>query len=288
MFFSRWVFAVAFSLTFLPAVGEAQEQTNGEQGQAEAKQSPSNGSPFAVPVEIVENEADAKARARREAEIRQHDIDDLIAQQGVNAATQAMRDYAYLQTWFVGLGTLLLVGTLFLTVQATNAANAANQIARYEQRPWLTLKATNFSIHQFNDGTPAVRFEFDAKNVGNSPAKIISWGFALFIDDKDAARSEILNSAVSDDPRWILPKRFQDIGLLEPMGARGQVLAREGQLYGILFLVRYTDARGNAKFSTENTALLKRETSGNAGSYTLRLGNYGEGEGSQSSEERYT
>jgi hypothetical protein len=296
------VLVLALVLILSAHSGQAQEQDENGQRAAEDEQSQPQILPFRVPVEIIESDASAGARQRLEGETKEREIRDLAAQEGMNRATQAMNDatqrmaqYAFWSTLIVAIGTPLLVWNLLeirranrAAFGATKAANDANLISRHEQRPWLTLRATSFSIHQFDDGTPAIKFGFDVNNVGKSPAKILDWGFTIFIDDKDAARSEILSSAIKGTPSWVLPERVQDLGRLEPTGNRATVLARESQFYSILFLVRYTDAGGDAEFETENIAALKRQASDAAGSYTLRLGNFGQGDDSQSSEERYT
>ena len=165
MSFRTWLFAVTIGL--IASLGQAQEQAGGEQGQSAAQENPAQ--PFPVPllVDIIEDEATAEARNRSEEESRQREIEDLIAQQGMNAATQSieaatkdMRDYSLYSTLFVGIGTVLLFVTLWITWQANRVARdavnqggkatfaafeavetakEANKIMREDQRGWAKV-----------------------------------------------------------------------------------------------------------------------------------------------------
>ncbi|ODS01639.1 hypothetical protein AUC69_05030 [Methyloceanibacter superfactus] len=151
--------ALALGLIFLAGLGKAQEQAQDEQGQVQTEQKPAQTLPIPLPVDIIEDEATANSRKSREAESRQHEIDDLAAQQGMNAATQAMNeatqrmaDYSLYSTVLVGVGTILLFVTLWLTRQANRAAIAAathaetaNEIIRAGQRPWLSIETPKIS-----------------------------------------------------------------------------------------------------------------------------------------------
>lgn len=52
------------------------------------------------------------------------------ATQAMNKATEDMRDYALYSTVLLGVGTVLLIGTLLLTLQANNAAVAGSAAAQ--------------------------------------------------------------------------------------------------------------------------------------------------------------
>lgn len=158
-----WVAAVAFGLVGIVQSGQAQEETDNEQGQARQQERPAHSYPLPFPIEIIEDQTDADARKRREAEARQREIDDLIAQQGMNEATRAMnkatqemRDYAYAQTWLVGIGTVLLFGTLWFAWQGNKAAfravNTTKDIGDKQLRAYVhvgvnvTSRADHFEI----------------------------------------------------------------------------------------------------------------------------------------------
>lgn len=159
-----WLLVVAAGC-LIPLSGQAQEQGKPTQGDAQAEQQPSQPLPIPFPVDVVEDETTAEARERSEAEARQREIDDLIAQQGINEATRAMnnatqdmRDYANVQTALVGVGTVLLFITLWLTWQANRAAVKSVEITekayRVDQRPWLSVSTLKInSIRVMPEGT---------------------------------------------------------------------------------------------------------------------------------------
>lgn len=121
-----WIFTSAIVLTLLSPLGQAQENAQSGQGQTTQEQKPTQTLPIPLPVDIVVDKASADARKRHEAVTRQHEIDDLAAQQGMNLATQAMNEatqrmafYSLISTFFVGIGTILLFYTLWLTPKLT-------------------------------------------------------------------------------------------------------------------------------------------------------------------------
>ncbi len=74
----------------VPELGEAQvDAGSGEDRPADA-QRVADPQSYGIPVRIVEDDEAAQARQRREAISDQREKDDLEAQQGMNAATQAM------------------------------------------------------------------------------------------------------------------------------------------------------------------------------------------------------
>ena len=125
-----WHIILAIGLISLPCSGQAQDEEQGEQGQTATQQQPAPTLPIPLLVDIIEDEAAAEARKRREAEARQNQKDDLVAQQGMDRATQAMQQYSYVQTWLIGSGTALLIVTLLLTLQANLAAREAVKVTR--------------------------------------------------------------------------------------------------------------------------------------------------------------
>ncbi len=151
--------------------GQAQEQAQTEQGGAGSEQKPTF--PFVFQVDVTESQAEAESSKRREAEARQREIDDLIAQQGMNAATQAMRQYSYVQTWLIGIGTALLIATLWLTIKANNSARDAVQVAREigqaQTRAYLSFKV-DVSDTGHNPDQNGILVTFAVNNSGASPA----------------------------------------------------------------------------------------------------------------------
>ncbi|OUS19330.1 hypothetical protein A9Q95_13600 [Rhodobacterales bacterium 59_46_T64] len=176
--FRSWLCVFALGLTFATS-GQAQQQAQDEQEGASQQQQPTAELPIPIAVEIIEDQAAADTRKIRESESRQRDIDDLIAQQGMNEstrsmndATQEMRDYVYIQTVLIGLGTALLVVTLMLTWGANRAAVKAAMVSLRVERPWIKV-----SIETGDElfGTPPdmwICYELSFENVGKSPATI--------------------------------------------------------------------------------------------------------------------
>ena len=129
MYRGCWHIVLAIGLIVLPCLGQAQEEAQGEQGQTATQQQPAQTLPIPLLVDIIEDEAEAEARKNREAEARRNQKDDLVAQQGMNAATQAMNratqrmaKYAFWSTWIVAFGTFLLAATLYQTRRAAISA----------------------------------------------------------------------------------------------------------------------------------------------------------------------
>lgn len=145
---------IALGLILFCASGQAQEQAGEREREAQQQQAPTQIAPIPLPIEIVEDQPAAEARERHEAEARQREIDDLIAQQGMNAATQAMneatqdmRDDTRIQTWLIGTGTALLIATLLLTWQANRAAVRAvtvtEEIGQRQLRAYVGVEAVH-------------------------------------------------------------------------------------------------------------------------------------------------
>lgn len=216
------IVAIAFGL--IAALGQAQEKTESAQRQAETQQEPAQALPIPLPVKIVEDEAASDARRSSEEETRQREISDLIAQEGMNAATQAMNgatqrmaEYAFWSTVFVAVGTVLLIVTLWLTLQANKAAiksvNVAEKMGRLQTQAYLSFGGTEL-FYLVEDGDPVrlqVRPKF--KNTGQSPGKIV-YGFcqiqfpadinaAIHCSVERADKYKINMSIGANEQRWI-------------------------------------------------------------------------------------
>lgn len=130
----------------------------------------------------------AESREHGEAEARQREIDDLVAQQGMNAATQAMNEATQrmaddssdmvLATW---VGVFLLTATLVLMIQANRAAvraaKAADETVKItreaylnERRPWLFIEAKPYEQVTIEDGIFKFGIFYSICNVGPTPA----------------------------------------------------------------------------------------------------------------------
>lgn len=132
----------------LATSGQAQNQTESPQGETDQQNQPAYAPPLPFPVEIVEDQATTDARNRGEEEARQREIADLAAQEGMNAATQAikaatndMRDYALYSTIAVWVGTVLLIITLvlgwFANRAAVDAVRVTREVGRDQSRAYI-------------------------------------------------------------------------------------------------------------------------------------------------------
>ncbi len=190
MSFRAWVYAAALGLTVFASSGQAQQETQSEQGQPDTGQEPAQTLPVPLLVEIVGDEAEAEASQRREEEASQREIDDLVAQQGMNAATQAMNDatqkmafHSLLSTIFVGVGTVLLVATLLLTWQANRAAVKAveitEEVGKKQIRAYVHTDHVTTSV--FPAG-PSINVRIGVKNFGQSPARGLNLSYMWIVE----------------------------------------------------------------------------------------------------------
>ena len=174
------IIIAALGLICLTTLGQAQEQASEPKRETATQQQPAQTLPIPLPVDIVEDKTTAEARERHEAEARQREKEDLVAQQGMNRATQAMNeatqrmaDYAYWSTGLVGFGTFLLVITLWLTRQANKAAQAAVEVTRdigeKQVRAYLYCKSAEY---RFEKETLVAILELE--NTGQSPARNVT------------------------------------------------------------------------------------------------------------------
>lgn len=177
-----WSFAIAIGLT--ASLGQAQEPAKNGEGSTQSNQTQAQTLPLPIPVEIIEGDAEAAARQNSEKEARQREIDDLAAQEGMNAATQAMNvatqrmvDYAWWSNAFVLAGTILLIATLVLTWLANRAAVKAVRVTREignrQLRPYAFCK----SVEWEPDDSQKVRF--GVENAGQAPAERVEINFTF-------------------------------------------------------------------------------------------------------------
>lgn len=130
--------------------------------------------PYSLSVEIIENEEEAASR--RELEVR-----DLRAQEGMNAAAQAMTiatekmaDYAKTSNILVGIGTILLFVTLALTFQANQSARAAvevtRQIGRAQTVAYPSVEKLELELGERENDPHRLIVTSYWRNAGNTPA----------------------------------------------------------------------------------------------------------------------
>ncbi|WP_273250117.1 hypothetical protein [Sediminimonas qiaohouensis] len=194
------VIALVFGLA--ASLGQAQEQTGDTQRQAGRQDYPPHLFSRPIAVDVIEDKAEAEARKREEEEARQREIEDLAAQKGMNTATQSieaatrdMRDYALYSTILVGVGTVLLLFTLFLTRQANRAAQAAVDVTREmgkkQARAYLYIKIGNFEISVVDNADSSnlvTRVVVTVANSGNTPA----YSPVIYYDIQEAIPNQII------------------------------------------------------------------------------------------------
>jgi hypothetical protein len=170
MFGSYWHQLIAvIGLALLASSGQAQERENEPQGADKEQQE--SAKPFAIPVEVVESQETTKARKRTEQQSDDREYADLVAQQGMDAATRRMAELAVWQTLFIFLGTCALIYTLFLTRSANRAAwkavEATERMGQAQVRAYLSC--IKFSLHLSDNGDFA-NTSVKLRNYGQSPA----------------------------------------------------------------------------------------------------------------------
>lgn len=215
--FRSWMYVFTLGIA-LATSGQAQEQTEGPQGEASQKNEPSYETPLPFPVEIIEDQSASEARQRHEEESRQREIDDLIAQKGMNEATRAikdatvdMRDYALYSTLLVGFGTFLLIVTLWLTRQANRAAREAVDVTR------VIGEAQTRGYLQFKKGSFVLRTERVAVNLDNR--------FSLFFHNSGATPIHVrFGNATADikcDDKVVATVEFKPVEVEKEFGGNG-------------------------------------------------------------------
>lgn len=252
------VTAIALGLICLPILGQAQEEAGDEKGQASQQEQPAKPYPLPFPVEIVEDQTEADARKRREAESRQNEIDDLAAQQGMNEATRAMndatqemRDYAYVQTWLVGIGSVLLFATLYY---AREANGVSREIGQKQVRAYLADDGVR--IHWSGDklGEPRIEnIEVSIKNTGQSPALLC--GISMLIH---GVTPEEFGHAITGSENALRDRKLGTLSIASGHAnfCGGEGLTEEetrGWLNGEHFLIIHTMSRYKDVFGNEWT-----------------------------------
>lgn len=180
--------------------GQAQEEAGSPQREPAAQEEPTQTLSPPLRVDVVEDETPSEASEREEQEAREREIADadLAAQEGMNVAAQAMNEatqrmaeYAFWSTVLVGVGTVLLLGTLWLTRQANWAAQEAvrvtQRIGEAQVRAYMTLRP---EVEWVSDPEePENRYvllHIKGSNTGQTPAMIQgTFAFTGRLDAKD-------------------------------------------------------------------------------------------------------
>jgi hypothetical protein len=182
---------VALGLVALPLQIQAQPHEDTTQRDHRNEQPPAQTD---MPtVNMVEDHAASDTANTPEDRAEQRQIDDLAAQQGMNDATKRMADLAVYQTWLIGIGTLFLLLTLWLTSKTNNAAAESvrvatatlavtHDMAQRQLRAYLTVSEA--SAREEN-GILGVYLML--RNSGQTPARIYRQWACYSIEDQGAA-----------------------------------------------------------------------------------------------------
>lgn len=174
----NWIIAALLGVILTSSL-QAQHETKNTQQPATKQANPTSNDAFGIPVRIIESREAAEARKAHEEETSEREIKDLIAQQSmaaatdaINQATQSMKRAAWWSVLIIGIGTALLIWTLMLTKQANKAAQEAVAVTReiglLQTRAYLDIcdaKVTNLKIGE----SPTIQIAI--KNCGQSPAR---------------------------------------------------------------------------------------------------------------------
>lgn len=173
------------------------------------------------------------------------------ATQAMNDATQRMADFAYAQTWLVGVGTALLFVTLWLTWQANKAAQAAVAVTREmgmkQVRAYLFCESVSIDWAADRDSIRHVVLMW--KNSGLSPASSVQTWAALCVLRPAAIADEITEDDLEEierlyevEERYLyIPPNGTTKNLLRPIPTEELAAWRRGDCailaYGITWYV---------------------------------------------------
>ncbi|MEC5325151.1 hypothetical protein [Aurantimonas sp. A3-2-R12] len=266
--YRHWCAAIAVGLSVgITALGQAQEKADRSNGQAEDSQHAADKASFSIPINVIQNKAEAEAAQRREKEAAEREKADLLAQQGMDAstramneATQDMRDYALYSTLLVGVGTTLLFVTLSLTWQANRAAQSAvavtREIGEAQTRSYLTCTSGRLRKSAVK-GCMAIKVEARLQNGGQSPAfgirisgQVSINGTAIHPPFNVFAHSSIVDAGkerTAESQDWI----FRDIKGFGPS-------LPKGSRYGVMGTIHWRDVFGRG----HETEFELRQTNG--------------------------
>lgn len=197
MFSGAWLAAVVFGIGLLGGgltsafAQNSSEQTVSDQPGRDGQQEDGNQSaePFSFPVRILEGPKQTESAKRQEEESAQREIDDLVAQEGMNESTKRIVALTLLQTVLAFFGTIALIYSLHLNRKATHAATTAALAAEkaiHSDRAWMTVSS-------FNAG-------FAAGNINGAP---IEKGIVMWIEWINTGRSPALRPNVFFNRRFV-------------------------------------------------------------------------------------
>ena len=159
---------IAVGLTIYAQLGQAQEDVQPTQPIQIENETPPN----ELPVITAESDEVTKVSEQDQTESTQREIQDLIAQQGMDAAAQRMADYAFWQTLLIFIGTIVLVWTLMQTRRANKLLAEANEDLRLrgENSTKAYVSGSKCSVRMPKSSKESYVFNITLKNDGGTPA----------------------------------------------------------------------------------------------------------------------
>jgi hypothetical protein len=210
-----------------------------------------------LPVRTVEDDAEKKAREAVQQRTEDRDGKDLLAQEGMKIAADRMADYSRIQTWLIGIGTLLLMATLWLTRQANEAAQSAVTVTRAigeaQSRAYVFVHEPKRTRREDSSDPDPWDIEMDIKNFGQTPAYGVQADFDFTIVDTTSAYSFAFPTPrIVGRRNDIGPGHYFKIRVALP-DLRSEVWTLFKQRQKTLFVwgrVTFTDAFGHERWMT--------------------------------------
>lgn len=198
-----WLYAVAFGV-ILAGSAQAQQQTQATDDGTAIQSQASEPNPIGIPVRIIEDSESANARNRSERESTDREKDDLVAQErmadateAMNEATQSMKNAAWWSFGAVAVGTALLTWTLIITRQANIAALAVigstEKFGIAQNRPYIQVMPTGAKSHwdESNENNILWKIQVLIHNSGATPATRVSVRTCWRLVDRDVLMDRI-------------------------------------------------------------------------------------------------
>jgi len=261
-----WVAGLTLILACLVGPqGHTQDDANSQQREASDEATPNGSVQAPIPIQIVESDEITKARQRSEAISQENEKNDLIAQErmadaaeAMNRATQSMMWTALLSVIFVGVGTILLIWTLCETRKMTYITS---DIGQKQTRPYLVATGVQNDLQD-----DCYRGFLKIKNFGHSPAVTESFSFKTFQGthpERDVAFQQIPNDK---DYRVFPPSHEMKFGPISGNLAATLNL-RKGQKIFVIGHIRYRNIGSKKIHITEfgYAVQVDRETAADAG-----------------------
>lgn len=230
--FRRTIIAGAAALILVSGQGYGQEPEQDRESPTTVEQKPAADDPISVV--IVTDPAETEASERREEESAETQKRDLVAQQRMAEATEAMNratQYMMYAAWlsvFIGAGGL---GALVWTFREQRKMFRADAQA-YVEVVWLDV---------WIDPTYGLTLLIDVANRGKTPAKGLHFSGRLTV--KQVERADYRVKSVREDEHEV----FAALGIL-PANSSGKM---EGQNYDVLedfrFLTDFQDAGSHGR-----------------------------------------